>query len=139
MEKYIYHVKERIIMLSASLLRGFSILLILQWLSAIITDFFKIPFPSPLLGMLLLAVLLKTGIIPISAVEDICDILIDKMGMLFLPAGVSLLLYIDIVRAELSPILLTLCISSLIILAVTSLFLETVLKKKRKGGNSDVS
>ncbi|MCD8175654.1 MAG: CidA/LrgA family protein [Phascolarctobacterium sp.] len=102
-------------------------------------DFLKIPFPSPLLGMLLLAVLLKTGIILISAVEDICDILIDKMGMLFLSAGVSILLYIDIVRAELSPILLTLCISSLIILAVTSLFLETVLKKKRKGGNSDVS
>ncbi len=126
-------------MLSTSLLKGFSILLILQWLSAIIMDFLKIPFPSPLLGMLLLAVLLKTDIIPISAVEDICDILIDKMGMLFLPAGVSILLYIDIVRAELSPILLTLCISSLIILAVTSLFLEAVLKKKRKGGNSDVS
>lgn len=89
--------------------------------------------------MLLLAVLLKTGIILISAVEDICDILIDKMCMLFLSAGVSILIYIDIVRAELSPILLTLCISSLIILAVTSLFLETVLKKKSKGGNSGVS
>ncbi len=139
MEKYTYHDKERIIMLATSLLRGFSILLILQWLSSIIIDFFKIPFPSPLLGMLLMAVLLKTGIIPISAVEDICDILIDKMGMLFLPAGVSLLLYIDIVRAELAPILLTLCISSLIILAVTSLFLEAVLRKKRKGGKSDVS
>ncbi len=126
-------------MLSTSLLNGFSILLILQWLSVIIMDFLKIPFPSPLLGMLLLAVLLKTGIILISAVEDICDILIDKMCMLFLSAGVSILLYIDIVRAELSPILLTLCISSLIILAVTSLFLETVLKKKRKGENSGVS
>ncbi|MCD7975558.1 MAG: CidA/LrgA family protein [Phascolarctobacterium sp.] len=126
-------------MLSTSLLNGFSILLILQWLSVIIMDFLKIPFPSPLLGMLLLAVLLKTGIILISAVEDICDILIDKMCMLFLSAGVSILIYIDIVRAELSPILLTLCISSLIILAVTSLFLETVLKKKSKGGNSGVS
>lgn len=42
-----------------------------------------IAFPPALLGMILLAVLLLTGVIREESVEDACTILIEKMGMLF--------------------------------------------------------
>ncbi len=114
-----------------SLLRGIALLLLLQWISAAVINAVGIPFPPALLGMLILTALLCGNIIPASSVEGICDILIAKMGMLFVPAGVSVLLYMDIIRAEWLPILVTIVVGSLAVLSVTAFFLEFML---RKGG-----
>lgn len=116
------------------LLQGFAILLLLQWLSTVIISLLEIPFPPPLLGMLILTALLCTGIIKENYIEDICGALIDKMALLFLPAGVSMILYLDVIKAELLPISLTLVLSSLVILSSTALVLEILLRKKEKGG-----
>ncbi len=115
-----------------SLLRGFAILLFLQWISTLIISFLQIPFPPSLLGMLLLTLLLGTGTIRVATIEDICTLLIEKMGMLFLPAGVSMILYLDVIEAEFSAIALTIIISSFAVLVVTAFFLEIVLKKGGK-------
>ncbi|MDY4920384.1 MAG: CidA/LrgA family protein [Phascolarctobacterium sp.] len=112
-----------------SLLRGIALLLLLQWVSTLIINFLGIPFPPALLGMLILTALLCGNIIPASSVEGICDILISKMGMLFLPAGVSVILYFDIIKAEWLPILATIIICSLAVMAATAFFLEALLKK----------
>lgn len=121
-------------MTPSSLLQGFAILLLLQWLSTAIISFLEIPFPPPLLGMLILTALLCTGIVKENYVKDICSALIDKMALLFLPAGVSMILYLDVIKAELLPISLTLVLSSLVILCSTALVLEFLLRKKEKGG-----
>ena len=63
-------------------------------------------------------------------VEGICDILISKMGMLFLPAGVSVILYVDVIKAELLPITVTIVVCSIVVLAVTAFFIEAMLKGK---------
>lgn len=121
-------------MTATKLLQGFAILLLLQWLSTVIISLLEIPFPPPLLGMLILTALLCTGIIKENYIEDICGALIDKMALLFLPAGVSMILYLDVIKAELLPISLTLVLSSLVILSSNALVLEILLRKKEKGG-----
>ena len=87
-------------MTAGSILRGIAILLALQWVSVLFLQALHIAFPPALLGMILLAVLLLAGVIREESVEDACTILIEKMGMLFLPAGISMLLYLDIIKAE---------------------------------------
>ena len=121
-------------MTPTKLLHGLAILLALQWLSTEIITFLGIPFPPPLLGMLILTALLCTGVIKENYIEDICTALIDKMALLFLPAGVSMILYLDVIKAELLPISLTVILSSVIILCSTALILEMLLRKKEKGG-----
>lgn len=121
-------------MTPTKLLHGLAILLALQWLSTEIITFLGIPFPPPLLGMLILTALLCTGVIKENYIEDICTALIDKMALLFLPAGVSMILYLDVIKAELLPISLTVILSSVIILCSTALVLEMLLRKKEKGG-----
>ena len=121
-------------MTASSLLQGFALLLFLQWISTEIIAFLGIPFPPPLLGMLILTALLCTGVIKENYIEDICTALIDKMALLFLPAGVSMILYLDVIKAELLPISLTVILSSVIILCSTALVLEMLLSKKEKGG-----
>lgn len=121
-------------MTPTKLLQGLAILLALQWLSTEVIAFLGIPFPPPLLGMLILTALLCTGVIKENYIEDICTALIDKMALLFLPAGVSMILYLDVIKAELLPISLTVILSSVIILCSTALVLEMLLRKKEKGG-----
>ncbi len=121
-------------MTPTTLLQGFALLLTLQWISTEIIALLGIPFPPPLLGMLILTTLLCTGVVKEKHINDICVALIDKMALLFLPAGVSMILYLDVIKAELLPISLTLVISSLIILTSTALVLEMLLSKKEKGG-----
>ena len=121
-------------MTPTKLLQGLAILLALQWLSTEVIAFLGIPFPPPLLGMLILTALLCTGVIKENYIEDICTALIDKMALLFLPAGVSMILYLDVIKAELLPISLTVILSSIIILCSTALVLEMLLRKKEKGG-----
>lgn len=121
-------------MTPTKLLQGLAIILFLQWLSTEIIAFLGIPFPPPLLGMLMLTALLCTGVIKENYIEDICTALIDKMALLFLPAGVSMILYLDVIKAELLPISLTVILSSVIILCSTALVLEMLLRKKEKGG-----
>ena len=117
-------------MTPSSILKGTAVLLLLQGVSTIVLNLCGFKFPPALLAMLLLLALMLKGIIRPRTVEDICDILIEKMGMLFLPAGVSILLYLDIIVAESTAIIATVLISSLLILVVTALFLNFMLKGK---------
>lgn len=117
-------------MTPSSILKGTAILLLLQGVSTIVLNLCGFKFPPALLAMLLLLALMLKGIIRPRTVEDVCDILIEKMGMLFLPAGVSILLYLDIIVAESTAIIATVLISSLLILVVTALFLNFMLKGK---------
>ena len=113
-----------------SLLRGIAFLLLLQWISTVIIDALGVPFPPSLLGMLILTALLCGKIIPPSSVEGVCNILISKMGMLFLPAGVSVILYADVLEAEWLPILTIIIVSSVTVLVSTAFLLQSMLKKK---------
>ena len=122
-------------MTPGSILRGIAILLTLQWVSVLLLQARHIAFPPALLGMILLAVLLLTGVIREASVEDACTILIEKMGMLFLPAGISMLLYLDIIKAESVAIFITIIVSSLIILVTTTAFVELVSKHSKGGKN----
>ena len=121
-------------MTPSSILKGTAVLLLLQGVSTIVLNLCGFKFPPSLLAMLLLLALMLKGIIRPRTVEDVCDILIEKMGMLFLPAGVSILLYLDIIVAESTAIIATVLISSLLILVVTALFLNFMLKGKGGDG-----
>ena len=121
-------------MTPSSILKGTAVLLLLQGVSTIVLNLCGFKFPPALLAMLLLLALMLKGIIRPRTVEDVCDILIEKMGMLFLPAGVSILLYLDVIVSESTAIIATVLISSLLILVVTALFLSFMLKGK--GGES---
>lgn len=116
-----------------SLIQGGAILLGLQWFSSLILSWLNLAFPAPLLGMLLLFLLLQLGIIKEQMIEGICELLISKMGLLFLPAGVSIILYLDIFKAEFLPIAITTLAGSLVILLGTAHFAQ-LLTGQKKGG-----
>jgi len=117
---------------SHSLLTGFAILLFIQFVGTWIIGALHIPLPPALLGMVLLTIALLTNVIKINWVEDTCTVLIEKMGMLFVPAGISILLYKDAILKEWFAIFATIFFSSIIVIVATGLFVDILLRRRRK-------
>jgi len=55
-----------------------------------------IPIPGSVLGMILLAAALKLGVVKPGSVQAAADALLDNLSLLFVPAGVGLMLYFDL-------------------------------------------
>ena len=78
-----------------------------------------IPIPSSIIGMLLLAALLQIKAIKVEWVKGMSDFLISNMGFFFVPPGVALMLYLDVIKAEFVPIVVATVVSTVLVLIVT--------------------
>lgn len=78
-----------------------------------------ISVPSSIIGMLLLTFLLKVKVIKMEWVETISNFLVKNMGFFFVPPGVALMLYFDIIGKEIVPIVLATTLSTMLVLVVT--------------------
>ena len=78
-----------------------------------------IKLPSRLVGMLLLTLFLKLGWIKLQWVQGLSDFLVANLGFFFVPPGVALMLYFDIIAAQFWPIVIASLVSTLLVLIVT--------------------
>ncbi|MEE0520270.1 MAG: CidA/LrgA family protein [Bacteroidaceae bacterium] len=79
----------------------------------------RVPVPSSILGMLLLTALLQMKVVKIEWVESLSNFLISNMGFFFVPPGVALMLYFDIIEAEFWPIVISVVASTVLVLVMT--------------------
>lgn len=78
-----------------------------------------IKLPSSIIGMLLLTLFLKIGWIKLHWVQGMSDFLVANLGFFFVPPGVALMLYFDIITAQLWPIVISTFISTVLVFVVT--------------------
>ena len=78
-----------------------------------------VKLPSSIIGMLLLTTFLKLGWIKLHWVQGMSDFLVANLGFFFVPAGVALMLYFDVIAAEFWPIVLASLVSTILVLVVT--------------------
>ncbi len=78
-----------------------------------------IKLPSSIIGMLLLTLFLKLGWIKLHWVQGMSDFLVANLGFFFVPPGVALMLYFDIISAQFWPIVIASLISTLLVLVTT--------------------
>ena len=86
--------------------------------------------PSSIIGMLLLTSLLKLGWIKLEWVKGLSDFLVANLGFFFIPPGVALMLYFDIIKAEFWPIMVATLVSTILVLVVTGLVHQLIRKIK---------
>ncbi|MGE0076704.1 MAG: CidA/LrgA family protein [Bacteroidales bacterium] len=81
--------------------------------------FTGVKLPSSIIGMLLLTFLLKLGWIKLSWVKGISDFLVGTLPFFFVPAGVAVMLYFDMILSSFWAILVSSLGSTIIVLVVT--------------------
>lgn len=96
------------------------------------------PFPVPpsVLSMVLLFVLLLTKALKTRHIDKICGFLLNNMAFLFVPVGVDLLKYTDILGAHWWKLLLICILSAIVTFGVTGYTVQGLiwLQNRRKEG-----
>ncbi len=91
-----------------------------------------IKLPSSIIGMLLLTLLLKLGWVKLEWVKGLSDFLIGNLGFFFVPPGVALMLYLDVIKAQFLPIMVAILVSTALVLVVTGWVHQWVRKSQKK-------
>lgn len=80
--------------------------------------------------MLLLTLFLKLGWIKLHWVQGLSDFLVANLGFFFVPPGVALMLYFDVIAAEFWPIVIATIVSTALVLVVTG-WVHQIVRKFR--------
>ncbi|WP_298438486.1 CidA/LrgA family protein [Ottowia sp.] len=108
-------------------LQGFAWLLCLQLAGEVLARVFKLPFPGPVIGMLLLMPALVWPAVR-EPVIDVARFLLGHLSLLFVPVGVGVITHLDILRAYGLRLTLVIVLSTWIGLAVSALALRALMR-----------
>ena len=117
-------------------LNGITVLLIYELLGEICTLLLRLPIPGPVLGMMFLFLtLMWHGKIP-KSLNLASDTLLSHLSLLFIPAGVGVMIHFDLIFQEFIAISLTLLLSTMITMAVTAVIMlatqHVLVRRERK-------
>lgn len=101
------------------MVRGFAILLLLQFLGELISTGLNLPIPGNVLGMGLLLLALNLKLVRTEWVEEAVELLLSHLALFFVPAGVGVMVYFDLIAAEWLPIVVSTVLSTFVVMAVT--------------------
>ncbi|MEK9671331.1 MAG: CidA/LrgA family protein [Rhodospirillaceae bacterium] len=95
-----------------------------QLAGELVTQFFALPIPGPVAGMAILftGLMIKGGL-----PEDlgkVADAIIGNLSLLFVPAGVGVMLHLGLIATDALPISAALIISTVLTVAVTGLLMS---------------
>lgn len=91
-----------------------------------------IKLPSSIIGMLLLTLFLHLKWIKLHWVQGLSDFLVANLGFFFIPPGVAIMLYFDLITAEFVPIVVATLVSTILVLVVTGWVHQLARKKTKK-------
>jgi putative effector of murein hydrolase LrgA (UPF0299 family) len=102
----------------------FIILLSCQLLGEVLVIATGLPLPGPVIGMALLFLgLLLRGGIP-TGLDRMADVLLSHLSLLFVPAGVGVMLHAELIGAELLPIAGSVILSTMLTIVVTAWIMQ---------------
>ncbi len=118
------------------LLKKAFILFALCFISDSIASFLPFPFPGSVLAMVILFILLVLGAIRTNQLTPVSDFLLGNMSLIFVPATVSIISYVGVLKDILWQFVFVCIITTVITFAATaySVKLTIYLMNKFKGG-----
>jgi holin-like protein len=108
------------------MLAALTVLLVYQLVGEVLVQLLQLPVPGPVIGMLLLFVtLLLRGEAP-ESLRNTANGLLSHLSLLFVPAGVGVMLHFHRLATEWLPIVVALVASTVITIAVTALVMRAL-------------
>jgi holin-like protein len=114
------------------LIRQFGIILAVTFIGEVLKFLIPLPVPASIYGLILMLIALKTKIIPLEKVKDAGDFLIEIMPMMFIPAGVGLLVSWDSLKSIWIPVVLITVATTVIVMAVTGIVTQSMITHEKR-------
>jgi holin-like protein len=103
------------------MLEALATLLVLQAIGEVLSYIFKLPVPGPVLGMALLIVVFTLQPTIVERLRPTTVELLKHLSLLFVPAGVGVMVHVARIGREWLPIAVSLALSTALAIAVTAL------------------
>ena len=110
------------------IIRQIGIIFTVCWLSQVIAEFLPFDFPASVIGMIFLFICLLRGMLKIEHIQEKSDFLLGNMAFFFVPAGVSIMNYFDILKSSAVQLLIICIVSTVITFAVTAYSVKLTMK-----------
>ncbi len=124
------------------MIRGVAIIFGFLFLGEAVSSLLRLPVPGNVIGMVLLTIALKLKAVKLEWVKPVADFLVNNMSFLFVPAGVGIMAYFDIVQKQWLPIAVSIFVSTVFVLLCTGLIQQGMIglmhgtNGKEKGGRA---
>lgn len=105
-------------------LKAFLLILLFLLGGELIRYLFDLPVAGNIIGMLLLFVALKQKWVKLSVIKPASDKLLEFLVLFFIPYGVGLMVYFDLVKAYWLPMTIAVIASTLLTLYITGIILQ---------------
>ena len=109
------------------------IIFALCWVSEIIEAFLPFAFPASVIGMILLFILLAFRGLKVEHIREKSDFLLSNMAFFFIPAGVSIINYFDVLKGNVGKLLLICFLTTILTFATTAWTIRGVLRLQNRG------
>jgi holin-like protein len=116
------------------MLGALTLLLVFQLIGEVLAQLFALPIPGPVIGMALLFVALALRGGPSDELRDTAQNLLQHLSLLFVPAGVGVMLHFHRIGDEWLPLAASLVGSTVLTIAVTALVLRALSRRAETAG-----
>ena len=111
------------------MLQGLAILLTLQSMGEALSRLLHLPYPGPVIGMVLLLIALRWPAVQVR-VRSVADFLLAHLSLLFVPVGVGVMTHVGLITQYGARMLVVIVLSTWIGMAVTALVLRALLPSR---------
>ena len=118
-------------------LKQFCIIISISFIGEVLNKLIPLPIPASIYGIIILFTLLCTKILKVSDVKEVSKFLIEIMPIMFVPPAAGLLETWGIVQTGLWQYLLLTVVSTVVVMVVSGLVTQLVIKSGRKRENKD--
>ena len=113
-------------------LKQFLIIILVSCIGEILNHYIPLPIPASIYGLVLMLGLLILKIIPLNAVKDAAEFLINIMPVMFIPAGVGLIVYWEKLKPILVPTCVIIVVTTILVMITTGKVTDAILGKKEE-------
>lgn len=115
-------------------LRQLSLILVIWAVGEYISHFISeiVAIPGSIIGMILLFLLLQFKLIRVEQIKEVSNFFLDNLAFFFVPAGVSLISSLDIIKENALILIAIIVITTAIVMYVTAYVVEKTIKIKER-------
>ena len=113
-------------------LRQLLMILIFSFIGEVLHAVIPIQMPASIYGLVLLFIALMTGLVKLPQVHEAARFLIEIMPMLFIPAGVGLMVSWGALKPVILPISIIIVVTTILVMGVSGRVAQFILKREDK-------
>lgn len=118
-------------------IKQFALIALITFMGECMNLLLPLPVPASIYGMVLLFICLQTGLLRLEQIEETADLLLGVMPIFFISPTVSLMSGIKVIQDSLLGIIVTCLASTIIVMAVTGMVSQAVIRYDRRRKKSE--